>query len=71
MIMSEVQQRTDDVTSAGVMSLGIMSATDRFGATPNADAFLHKDKIIRTHIRTGRLVLLCWYKNGLIRLREN
>ena len=37
------------VTSAGVMSLGIMSATDWFGATPNADAFLHKDKIIRTH----------------------
>ena len=35
MIMSEVQQRTDDVTSAGVMSLGIMPVTDRFGATPN------------------------------------
>ena len=48
MIMSEVQQRTDDVTSAGVMSLGIMSAKDRFGATPNADNLL-AIKIIRTH----------------------
>ena len=48
MIMSEVQQRTDDVTSAGVMSLGIMSATDRFGATPNADNLL-AIKTIRTH----------------------
>ena len=28
--------RTDDVTSAGVIP-GVMSATDRFGATPNAD----------------------------------
>ena len=37
MILSEGQQRTDDVTSAGVMSLGIMSVTDRFGATPNTD----------------------------------
>ena len=37
MIMSEVQQRTDDVTSAGVNSLGIMSATDWFGATPDVD----------------------------------
>ena len=27
MILSEVQQRTDDVTSAGVMSLGIMPVT--------------------------------------------
>ena len=25
------------VTSAGVMSLGVMSVTDRFGATPNTD----------------------------------
>ena len=44
MIMSEVQQRTDDVTSAAVMSLGIMSALDWFGAIPNADAFLYKLK---------------------------
>ena len=60
MIMSEVQQRTDDVTSAGVMSLGIMSALDWFGAIPNADAFLRHFKTIRIHIRTGQLVLLCW-----------
>ena len=41
------------VTSAGVMSLGIMSALDWFGAIPNADAFLRHFKTIRTHIRTG------------------
>ena len=28
--------RTDDVTSAGVIP-GVMSVTDRFGATPNTD----------------------------------
>ena len=33
--MSEVQQRADDVTSAGVNSLGVMSVTDRSGATPD------------------------------------
>ena len=60
MILSEVQQRTDGVTSAGATNLGIMSVTVRFGATPNADAFLHKDKIIRTRNGTGSLVLLLW-----------
>ena len=49
MIMSEVQQRTDDVTSAGVMSLGIMPVTDWFGATPNADTLSANLKNIRTH----------------------
>ena len=49
MIMSEVQQRTDDVTSAGVNSLGIMSVTDRFGATPNADKSFCINIVIRTH----------------------
>ena len=36
------------VTSAGVNSLGIMSATDRFGATPDADESFCKYRI-RTH----------------------
>ena len=52
MILSEVQQRTDDVTSAGVNSLGIMSVTDRSGATPDADNLL-AIKIIRTHRGAG------------------
>lgn len=54
---------------AGVTSLGIKSATDWFGATPNADNLSAKSKIIRTHIRTEITVLLCWYKYGFIRLR--
>ena len=48
MILSEVQQRTDDVTSAGVNSLGVMSVTDWSGATPDTDNLL-AIKIIRTH----------------------
>lgn len=36
MILSEVQQGTDDVTSAGVIP-GIMSATVWSGATPDTD----------------------------------
>lgn len=47
------------VTSAGVNSLGIVSAAVWFGAIPNAD-ILCIIKTIRTHIRTGQLVLLCW-----------
>lgn len=35
MILSEVQQRTDDVTSVEAMNLDIMLGTDWFGATPN------------------------------------
>ena len=39
--------RTDDVTSAGVIP-GIVSVTDRSGATPDTDNLL-AIKIIRTH----------------------
>ena len=38
---------------AGVTSLGIKSATDWFGATPNAGSLSAYHKLIRTHIRAG------------------
>ena len=48
--MSEVQQRTDDVTSAGATNLGIMSATDQYGAIPYAGYF----HIPLLNIQTGQ-----------------
>ena len=47
------------VTSAGVMSLGIMSVTDRFGATPNTDE-LSANKIYKDTQRRARHPLLCF-----------
>ena len=49
--------RTDDVTSAGVKSLGVMSVIDRSGATPDTGNLL-AIKIIRTH-RGGQDTRFC------------
>ena len=49
--------RTDDVTSAGVIP-GIMSVTDRSGATPDADNFLQTNN--KDTQRRVRHPLLCF-----------